>query len=322
MPSCPVCSLDAEELTEPSHGKHQHVLRVECTRCGAYRIDAIFAHFLQGLQHEEPGFVDTAGLFPRLYLISGTLRERSLTNVGEPILLTQETADALATIAPTDVNDRIDRLLLNLAECSAYLGSNVRSYLDSTHRSLGYCQNDEEYDVMVSTLANEGLLEMESHDSAYLTPRGWERVRELRRTIVNMDQAFVAMSFDPALDYIYDDAIKLAVEDAGYRPFRLDREEHADLIDDRMIVELSRSRFVVADVTEHNQGAYFEAGYAMGLGRLVIWTCKEGEFVGKAHFDIEHRNHIIWKDIGDLRRRLALRIEAIMGLGSATSGEG
>ena len=178
---------------------------------------------------------------------------------------------------------------------------------------MGYCQNDAEYSLMISTLANEHLIELSSRDEAYVTADGWERVRELRQQFPSIDQAFVAMSFSSKLDYIYDDGVKPAVEDADYHPFRIDREEHAELIDDLMIVEIDRSRFMVADVTEHNQGVYFEAGYAMGLGRPVIWTCKEGEFKGKVHFDIEHRNHIIWKDVDDLRKRLTLRVKAVIG---------
>jgi nucleoside 2-deoxyribosyltransferase len=45
-------------------------------------------------------------------------------------------------------------------------------------------------------------------------------------------------------------------------------------IDDQMRVALRTSRFVVADLTRGNRGAYWEAGFAEGLGRPVIYTCR------------------------------------------------
>ena len=45
----------------------------------------------------------------------------------------------------------------------------------------------------------------------------------------------------------------------------------------------------VADYTEQVNRLYFEAGFALGLGLLVIPTCRENQ-IGKLHFDIRHLN--------------------------------
>jgi len=37
-------------------------------------------------------------------------------------------------------------------------------------------------------------------------------------------------------------------------------------------------RFIVADFTGQRGGVYFEAGYALGLRKPVIWTCKRDWF--------------------------------------------
>jgi nucleoside 2-deoxyribosyltransferase len=58
-------------------------------------------------------------------------------------------------------------------------------------------------------------------------------------------------------------------------------------------------------------GVYFEAGFAMGLGKLVIWTCHEDD-VEKLHFDTRQYNHIVWTDATDLKEKLMLRIEATL----------
>jgi nucleoside 2-deoxyribosyltransferase len=88
----------------------------------------------------------------------------------------------------------------------------------------------------------------------------------------------------------------------------VDKAQHNEDINDKIIAEMRRSKFMVSDFTGHRLGVYFEAGFMLGLGRGVIFTCKEGE-IGQAHFDTSHRNHVIWKDAADLREKLKTRIQ-------------
>lgn len=76
--------------------------------------------------------------------------------------------------------------------------------------------------------------------------------------------------------------------------------------------EISRSKFVVVDITYPNYGAYYEAGYAEALGKEVIICCRDTDF--KPHFDIAQKSAIVWKDENDLEERLYRRIEATVGL--------
>jgi hypothetical protein len=48
----------------------------------------------------------------------------------------------------------------------------------------------------------------------------------------------------------------------------------------------------MADFTGQRGGIYFEAGFAQGLGKQVIWLCREDE-VWKVHFETSQCNHII-----------------------------
>ncbi len=69
----------------------------------------------------------------------------------------------------------------------------------------------------------------------------------------------------------------------------------AGLIDNRMRVEIRNSRFVIADLTHDNRGAYWEAGYGEGLGKPVIYLCKAEVFRAKStHFDTSHHLTIQW----------------------------
>ncbi len=112
--------------------------------------------------------------------------------------------------------------------------------------------------------------------------------------------------------------IEPAIKDAGYKPLRIDQKEHINKIDDEIIAEIRRSRFLVADFTHGVDGArggvYYEAGFAHGLNLPVIFTCRE-DAVEELHFDTEHYNHIVWTTPADLREKLTNRILAVIGEG-------
>ena len=60
--------------------------------------------------------------------------------------------------------------------------------------------------------------------------------------------------------------------------------------------EIRNSRMMIADLTDQNRGAYWEAGFAEGLGKPVIYTCEETVFDHKdhIHFDTSHFFCVKW----------------------------
>jgi len=145
-----------------------------------------------------------------------------------------------------------------------------------------------------------------------LTVKGWHRLDPASGGAGIPGRVFVAMSFDPSLDEVYERGIKAAVEqDCHMTQIRVDKVHHNEKICDRILAEIRRSQFVIADFTHHKAGVYFEAGFALALHRLVIWTCHEDSIKG-AHFDTRQYPHIVWKHAADLRTRLADRIQALM----------
>jgi nucleoside 2-deoxyribosyltransferase len=113
----------------------------------------------------------------------------------------------------------------------------------------------------------------------------------------------------------YSEAIEPAIrDDAGYNCIRIDAKEYNGAIMDQIKAEIRQSRFVVADLTNHSNGVYFESGFADGLGIPVIWTCSD-EHADKTHFDTKHLNQIRWATHAELRERLANRIKATIGVG-------
>jgi nucleoside 2-deoxyribosyltransferase len=169
-----------------------------------------------------------------------------------------------------------------------------------------------------------GLVQSHS-EKARLTAKGWSRVEQLSQTGPNVAQAFVAMYFSAQTQNAYDHGIYRAIKDLGYEPMRIDRKEHSNKICEEIIGEIRRSRFVVADFTCEPKivrgGVYYEAGFALGLGLKVIWTCKETS-KDDLHFDTRQYNHIMWNDPDELYERLKVSIGAELGDGpnrSATS---
>ena len=160
-----------------------------------------------------------------------------------------------------------------------------------------------------------------SMPSAYLCMveiPGYSRVEEVS-TNPESDKCFVAMWFDPTMDDVYDWGISPAIRAAGYEPRRIDRQD--DLIgkiDDAIVAEIRRSRFVVADFTHGESGArggvYYEAGFAHGLGIPVIFLCRK-DMIREVHFDTRQFNHIVWEDADDLAKRLTDKIMASIGEG-------
>lgn len=158
-----------------------------------------------------------------------------------------------------------------------------------------------------------------------LTMKGYAYLDELENKFVDSSQAFVAMWFDESTDDTWEEGIEPAIKDCGYNPVRIDQKEHSNKIDDQIIAEIRRSRFVVADFTQGDDGArggvYYEAGFAYGLNVPVIFTCRK-EVFKKVHFDVNHENFILWERPEELRDKLAKRIAAVIGDGPLERSKG
>jgi nucleoside 2-deoxyribosyltransferase len=108
--------------------------------------------------------------------------------------------------------------------------------------------------------------------------------------------------------------VQPAIRGAGYNPIIVSGVEHINKIDDEIISQIRKSKFLVADFTGHRGGVYFEAGFAMGLGMPVFWSCRRDDLIN-LHFDVRQYNCIDWTDPADLAVRLKRRIEAVIGSG-------
>jgi nucleoside 2-deoxyribosyltransferase/ribosomal protein S27E len=223
------------------------------------------------------------------------------------------TIDELLNSFPTSILERIDRTLENLVAMSEHPGSKIRVLNDDFSIFFTESSTSGEVFFLMRQLFEDGYITGNVQTiptEITVTAKGWNRIAELEREkVTESSKAFVAMWFNDDVENAYETAIKKAVVDAGYEPVRIDKVEHNNKIDDEIIANIRESKFVIADFTGHRGGVYFEAGYAMGLGKPVIWTCRE-DHLKDIHFDTRQYAHIVWDTEEDLYQKLYNRIRA------------
>ena len=257
------------------------------------------------------------------------LIDRHLEGVELP-LITSDIVEQAKSLRPLMVSSRVDRLLRYFSDQSEHVGARIDyafgegAYLEMKAWSESVV--DEELSFLLGILQEAGYLEIDRFMGGghvtVLVP-GYERLDALAQRSGRSAQGFVAMWFDTSMDPAFIEGLTAGIKDAGYRPLRIDRKPHNNRIDDEMIAEIRRSRFLVADFTQTDAsgargGVYYEAGFAHGLGIPVILTCRE-DAIQRVHFDTRQYNHLLWSDPADLRAKLAKRISATIGDGPERS---
>jgi len=302
---CPVCGEELCSVLRPLDGDEY---QCDCPNCGRYRIEGLLK--------------DT---------IADEFRAK---RHGERILshaIRQMTGRARLPLVDIDLAKRIlrERELPSPSEQAEnvilWYGREIGApgeYLTSapgTHAAIFGTAGKENFKFVFTNLEEQGLMLVKWQNPgllATLTFQGWERYEQIRVTRPFSRTAFMAMPFeDQTLDEVFTDCLKPGVKDAGFDLLRLDEKPVAGSIDDRLRVEIRRARFLIADLTNGNQGAYWEAGFAEGLGKPVIYTCEYEYFrEHKTHFDTNHLHTVIWNrsELAKARQALTVTIRATL----------
>jgi nucleoside 2-deoxyribosyltransferase len=132
---------------------------------------------------------------------------------------------------------------------------------------------------------------------ANLSLVGWERYESEKRGKLTANYGFIALKFDDStLDPFIRDVVKPSVKAAlGFDLIDMRDVSRAGVIDNIMRAQIRDAAFVLVDLTHDNFGAYWEAGYAEGLGKPVIYLCEKAKFdKAKTHFDTNHCTTVLW----------------------------
>lgn len=219
---------------------------------------------------------------------------------------------------PLPPYERADRLLGDLVDRPHKVGERLPT-LFNDDRALAVSESIRypEVQYLLGYLKEHNWIRVFNNEEIEITVAGYAKVQQ-QSTNLDSSQAFVAMWIDPKMNSMYENGINLAIQDAGYRGLRIDKDPTVQKIDDAIIAEIRRSRFMVADFTHGDDGirgsVYYEAGFAQGLGIPVIYSCRKDQ-INKLHFDTRQYHHIAWEEPEELRAELRNRILAIVGEG-------
>lgn len=176
---------------------------------------------------------------------------------------------------------------------------------------------------LLEQLWERGLIRMnepvramqQSHYSMVeLTLEGWDQYEAGKRGELRGNYGFMALQFDdPELNEIVEFLKKQIKEELNYDLVHMLDVERPGIIDAIMRVQIRGSAFVIADLTHDNRGAYWEAGYAEGMGKPVVYICEKDKFEKvSTHFDTNHLTTFKWSK--DNKQEFANRLIAALKL--------
>jgi nucleoside 2-deoxyribosyltransferase len=312
---CPLCNEQA--MSTASADARFELTRVQCPVCGLFQMDDLLI-----------ATITQVAPVPDRLKAAEVIYEQNVHSRRDPrrepvVILTRRGAmpargfpynslvlEDLIEQFPGSVSERLERGLIALVKVSPTPGTTIAH--DFKLQRLLFSENIEAMNWLLEQYASDGLIARPGGRNVQVTAKGWSKVAELERERGRKSgrRGFIAMTFSPAdVRDLVRPAVLKGVADAGYEPILVDALEHNEKICDQIVAEIRKSRFVVADFTMHKQNVYFEAGFALGLGLPVIWTCRETD-ITKAHFDTRQYNHIVWATPEELSSRLTQRIMA------------
>ncbi len=337
MMKCPIWGTNIIEVA----GANGDFERVNSPRAGGwYEITRSAVSTLE--KRRDPLFADT--------IIDSRVNARLTTwlveqrKMGEDMpKITTSIIDEAKSAKNLSIVERRNRLLICVNESKDSLSDDYflsdfyeeeASDEDQALMAITESVDCRELETLFNFAVEKGLMQ-EVNGGYKITFDGHCLIEELGKSPNVSTQAFVAMWFDASMNDPYLAGIEPAIKEVGYKPVRIDNVEHNNKIDDEIIAEIRRSKFIVADFTcgvkqlvslgsdgktktemvaIPRGGVYYEAGFAQGLGIPVIWTCRQDQ-IEKVHFDTRQFNHITWTTPEELKEKLVKRIGAVIGDG-------
>ena len=338
---CPICGLEDISISS-LEDKFSEYNCYSCSNCGDYfALETWWSYYVYNknnrklIGNEE---YDLDKLKSYLFYHKGEMR---------PFLVDEKTYSKfekndfshIYNLSPTMVEswypktfaEKVDKILLYLAKESACMGDSISLTILQLGRvyfiinenyygkeaALKFVENQVDYfnsyliETGYITIEQDHIFDWNNGYRIMIAPKGWARIDELQKNKINNVNVFIAMKFgEDTLEL--RKTLKLALLEMGYNPILIDEVQYNGQIVPEMLYQIRESRFVIAELSHHNNGAYYEAGYALGIGKEVIHICEEDAIGSKLHFDVKQVNTITYKadDMKGLKERLIKRIQA------------
>lgn len=291
---CPVCRSvnDSQCQVEKTS---QLTIVVDCEICGRFTL-----HYTTAIRYFD---ADTSPLTQmQRASLSHQLRTASQASAIPSITLDWLERFLADSALPSPAIQAINIIRFVGDEVSR-TGEPVKRFPIEFHAVIG-SPNRDFAGRLVKELCSRGILtSMSSIEmlNVDLTLDGWDSYEAEQRGEIAGKYGFIAMKFnDPVLDPFVEDVVKPAVKDGiGYELVHMRNVAQAGIIDNIMRAQIRDAAFVIVDLTHDNSGAYWEAGYAEGLGKPVIYICERTKFEAvKTHFDTNHCTTVVWSEDG------------------------
>jgi hypothetical protein len=288
MSTCPICDSPLQEITERKGDYNLY----DCPLCGKFSLTGSLVASLPHLREKNKD--------ASTKLSHAT---RTMQSSNSEVDLNTYIVDEIINKPLPSPTEQADLLIRWLADNVSGPGETI--WVEpGAHRSIIGAKSAEGFDLILDHLFAAGLVTGNQSNAigapgrahVTLSFEGWRYLEVLKQGGATYRKAFMAMKFGvPELDEVLKKVFKPAAKAAGFELFKLDDVPVAGLIDDRLRVEIQAADFIVADLSHDNLGAYWEAGYAEGLGKPVIYTCESEKFQNhKTHFDTNHHLTIVW----------------------------
>jgi hypothetical protein len=136
-------------------------------------------------------------------------------------------------------------------------------------------------------------------------------------------KCFIASAFGRAdVDTVYDRYVRPVLKRLSVQALRVDRVEHNEDIDNKIFELLDEADFAIVDLTYARPSVYYEAGYAAGSGKPVVYIARNDHFRARdgdpegllrVHFDLQMKNIISWSEANDaFSRQLDTRLRHVL----------
>lgn len=331
--NCPFCNAIAKSIID----YEKYTVLYECPTCGRFKLSVNSAEkiflkpnvkdmvatylFYNGVHYTTDEILSLPYECKRQYIWLDDKPHKSENND----YFEDVTLDQVKAFYNVNFSQKISMILLDIAKKTRFFDDWViysfnqlislmfgKRWDNNKIYNEGYLINQVLY--IMNYLRDNNFILHDFHNTALpcglkLLTSGWARVEIAEQDDSEKKNVFIAMSFDDSMNEVRE-TIKNVIISNGYNPRIMDEVEHNHQIVPEMLYEIRQSKFVIAELTGHNNGAYFEAGYALGVGKDVIQVCRKDTFGADGHFDVKQVNTILWEDQENLYKRLDARIKA------------
>lgn len=297
--TCPICQSKFVDPAKVIRVPSRSMGHYECEACGKFALDD-FAYGAQ-LRSDDLSWVKRAA-------ISHAIRSANNANDEEPFVTLEWLDKFLPSARLPPPSEQVTNIVRFIGDAVQGTGEQLGGLPAGLYAAVG-SWNPLQTKKLVRELIDRGEIVGKARPDANmptgggfifvdLTLDGWERYEREKRGRFAGSYGFVAQKFgDAILDPFMRDHVKPAIKaQIAYDLIDIRDAAKVGIIDNLMREKIRDAAFVLVDLTHENSGAYWEAGYAEGMGKPVLYICERAKFeAAKTHFDTNHLTTVLWE---------------------------